>query len=549
MKEQFRRRIFLVLAFLLIALCVFSLTNARSLGVLSADDSFYYFRTAQHIVAGDGSTFDGINFSNGYHPLWMMLLLPVFWIASNDSEMALRLVYAVLSIILGVSMVIYWSFLKKKCGAFAATAILPFFAAPIVLNQFTNGLESGLLILVLGILLWCVDRWELLLPQNGLGRKAALGALFALLFLCRLDTAFILIGAATVTCLFYKVRFWSVPGIINAVKAYWPVLVVFLLLVSPYLLWNRHHTGHLVPISGALKSSFPHVEGSLRRAINRQWLPYSVIISGFVVFVIAWLIMPTGLLRKQLKAGVQADSGIVMLMGVGLGALLHFTYSMCFTTWGTFSWHFASYIPLLLFMGATVFAWLKFRNLRWAAAALSGLALLLSIAGIAWGLSTKKQLHDMWYTSATWARENTPEDATFGMTDCGYFAYFSHRRTVNLDGLINGYEYQHALTSGELPRYFEHCGMDYICDYEVNVNGQPQHLVHLNHILASEYRKGKRGYQIHLEKNEAVFASPQCKEYNGRPIQFMIWKYEPKELFEVTNEIDSTTSYAKTKPN
>ena len=69
-------------------------------------------------------------------------------------------------------MAIYWSFLKKKCGAFGATAILPFFVLPIVLNQFTNGLESGLLILVLGILLWSVDRWQLLLPQNGIGTKS-----------------------------------------------------------------------------------------------------------------------------------------------------------------------------------------------------------------------------------------------------------------------------------------------------------------------------------------------------------------------------------------
>ena len=539
-----------ILAFIVIAGAVFSLTNARGLGVLAADDSFYYYRTAQHIVAGDGSTFDGINFTNGYHPLWMLLLLPIFKFAGGDSELALRLVYGLLSIILAGSMVIYWSFLKKKCGAFAATAILPFFALPIVLNQFTNGLESGLLILVLGILLWCVDRWDLLPPQNGLARKAALGFLLALLFLCRLDTAFILIGVATVTCVFYRVRFWSVPGMANALKAYWAVLVVFVVLVSPYLLWNRAHTGHMVPISGALKSSFPHVEGSLLRAIRPQWAPYSIIITAFVIFALASLLLPTGLLRRQFQPGAQADSGIVMLLGIGLGALMHFTYSVCFTTWGTFSWHFASYIPLLLFLGALVFAWLKLKGLPWVGGAFSVVVLVVAIAGTAWGWTTKKKVHDMWYASATWARENTPENATFGMTDCGYFAYFSHRRTINLDGLINGYEFQHALTSSDLPRYFKHCGLDYVCDYEVAANGLPEHFVNLNRILASEYRKGKRGYQFHLEKSQALFTSPLYKEYNGRPIQFMIWKYEPQELFEVNSQSTiTTTSYAKGKLN
>ena len=45
---------------------------------LLSDDAFYYFKIASHIVAGEGSTFDGIARTNGYHPLWMIVLLGVF---------------------------------------------------------------------------------------------------------------------------------------------------------------------------------------------------------------------------------------------------------------------------------------------------------------------------------------------------------------------------------------------------------------------------------------------------------------------------------------
>src|SRR6185437_1388760 len=100
MKQKFTTLALLLMVFMTITGTVLSLTNARSLGVLAADDSFYYYRTAQHIVAGDGSTFDGINFTNGYHPLWMTLLLPIFKFAGGNSELALRLVYALLSVIL-----------------------------------------------------------------------------------------------------------------------------------------------------------------------------------------------------------------------------------------------------------------------------------------------------------------------------------------------------------------------------------------------------------------------------------------------------------------
>ena len=44
------------------------------------DDSFYYFQIARNLAAGQFSTFDGgITRTNGYHPLWMLLLTPFYW--------------------------------------------------------------------------------------------------------------------------------------------------------------------------------------------------------------------------------------------------------------------------------------------------------------------------------------------------------------------------------------------------------------------------------------------------------------------------------------
>lgn len=40
------------------------------------DDAYYYFRIAENIARGNGSTFDGINTTNGYQPLWCWLLVP-----------------------------------------------------------------------------------------------------------------------------------------------------------------------------------------------------------------------------------------------------------------------------------------------------------------------------------------------------------------------------------------------------------------------------------------------------------------------------------------
>src|SRR5687768_7036872 len=41
---------------------------------LTVDDSFYYLRIAENVANGLGPTFDGVEPTNGFHPLWMGLL-------------------------------------------------------------------------------------------------------------------------------------------------------------------------------------------------------------------------------------------------------------------------------------------------------------------------------------------------------------------------------------------------------------------------------------------------------------------------------------------
>ena len=45
------------------------------------DDAYYYFQIARNLAEGHFSTFDGgITRTNGYHPLWMLLITPFYWI-------------------------------------------------------------------------------------------------------------------------------------------------------------------------------------------------------------------------------------------------------------------------------------------------------------------------------------------------------------------------------------------------------------------------------------------------------------------------------------
>src|SRR4029078_7829570 len=45
---------------------------------LTQDDGYYYFKIAQNLAAGRGSTFDGLHGTNGYHPLWLLVVGALF---------------------------------------------------------------------------------------------------------------------------------------------------------------------------------------------------------------------------------------------------------------------------------------------------------------------------------------------------------------------------------------------------------------------------------------------------------------------------------------
>src|SRR5262245_27151358 len=49
------------------------------------DDSFYAFEVARHIARGHGSTFDGVHPTNGYQPLYVLLLVPVYWLSGDHA--------------------------------------------------------------------------------------------------------------------------------------------------------------------------------------------------------------------------------------------------------------------------------------------------------------------------------------------------------------------------------------------------------------------------------------------------------------------------------
>jgi len=62
---------------------------------LTVDDSFYYLQVARNLAAGHGPTFDQVSLTNGFHPLWMALLVPIVRLGGPSTGTVMRLVLTI----------------------------------------------------------------------------------------------------------------------------------------------------------------------------------------------------------------------------------------------------------------------------------------------------------------------------------------------------------------------------------------------------------------------------------------------------------------------
>ena len=159
------------------------------------DDAYYYFKTAQNISEGLGSTFDGINLTNGYHPLWMLICIPIFALARFNLILPLRVLLLILAVMRAVTAILLYHLLKKNLSNPIAILAALYWAFSYRLHGliYQQGLETGL-----GFL--CVFWFLTLIQRFDEDRKTAsvkpiqiafLGFAAALVMLSRLDLVFL----------------------------------------------------------------------------------------------------------------------------------------------------------------------------------------------------------------------------------------------------------------------------------------------------------------------------------------------------------------------
>ncbi len=167
----------------------------------TTDDAFYYFQVARNISEGHGSTFDRIHPANGYHPLWMLVMIPVFSLARLDLYLPLRLV-VLISVLLsaGTGLLLYHHLSRLIARPLAVLAAFFWaFYAPLHGVATKLGMEAGINAFTVMLFLYqaaqILDKPE---DQEGRADRLRLGMTAVLALFSRLDNAFLVLAVGLV---------------------------------------------------------------------------------------------------------------------------------------------------------------------------------------------------------------------------------------------------------------------------------------------------------------------------------------------------------------
>ncbi|MCH8877292.1 MAG: glycosyltransferase family 39 protein [Chloroflexi bacterium] len=453
----------------------------RNLVRYVADDAFYYFQISKNIATGGGVTFDGLNKTNGFHPIYVVLLVVLFRWFPNSRHGPIRAALVFLGLLNVATAWFVYAFVLALAGPWAALfASAVWLFNPAVIYTSLQGTEASIWVFLgaLSAYLWF---WMRLTGNEGAWTVIfLLGMLTGLAFLARSE-AILLFGAIGLD-LFLVSQAGSIVLSVARVALY---SIGALLVVSPWLAWNSKNFGKLTQTSGDIIAYHRHHVAllgttGLFRFVNFVRLGMGNTVyafNRFLDFVLGDRII------TALFSGIVIG---VLLAGPGLAlssfSLRDIAFLVVFITlvilfYGGWLWNFQDWYFLFACFAGTIFVGIGGRvlletPLSSETSALTVFAILLVLVfaaiDIRTGVRGRLKHQPVMYEAARWLYDNTDKDVRIGSFNSGIIGYYSDRTVVNLDGVINN-EAAFAIRRGQLLEYIRETNIKYVVDFEIGV--------------------------------------------------------------------------------
>ncbi len=281
------------------------------------DDAHYYRVVARRLAQSGVSSFDGQTLTNGYHPLWLLVLTAQDVTLGSAARTTLLIELALTSAGL-------WFLL----GSFRAKSLLfrvafAVFYALCVRRCAVNGMEISLLFCGIGLFMRMLQR-----RLEGVENEFALGAAAAFCVGARLDSALFVLPMLVLGC--GEVR--------RALKP----LVLVVAAAAVYAGANLWFFGLAIPVSGAVKSMGGlQINGLLIDQMVGSG-PWSGGLKPALVFANAVTVRPVVLCVASIVAFLVVPrdwSSRRLCLGFLIGFGLFSFKLVCLSSWRVWSWY------------------------------------------------------------------------------------------------------------------------------------------------------------------------------------------------------------------
>lgn len=390
------------------------------------DDAYYYLGVARNISLGNGSVFASPLETNGYQPLWLLILTGASFLVTADHRLLVLATHVLTAVIIAG-----FFFVSGRQEGKVWPAALTVLAFPTVTLA---GMETTLLPL-LALLYFRADGWKR-------------GGLASLIFLTRLDAVGLILGREVYQLLVKRTVDFRAASVLVAVGI-------------TYAAFNYAVFGTPVPVSGLAKSI-----GNVR---GENWLV------GFQGIAAAFPVLAIMILARYRSSSLSSLKHLEPLFASVFALGCSLAYYSVFSGWILWSWYFwplalIFYFSLLEFDGSELGLVRTGRKLLVPLVVLIGMfglwpsfhspilaAFGTQPARISWGAANIAMVDRI---------ANAPlKSATFAMGDrAGSLGFLLPDRFdfVQTEGLVANLEYTKALRSGTAEDFLARVPVDYL---------------------------------------------------------------------------------------
>lgn len=439
----------------------------RVLAGRTPDDAYYFVVIARNLAAGRGPTFDGVDLTTGYQPLWQGVLAALAVVVPDSQLLQVAL-------LVGAALAVFGYFaLARVTGS--VVALTPFGLAvgfavasgPLAWERSVNGMRGAVVIAAMALVALAAQRWW---AKPSAASMGLVGVAAGLLCLGR-TTHIVTVVVIPLLLLWGLARTGRRPAVVATFGA-WAAGVVAVCL--PWFVWSWVTVGTAASSAGAVKThwqqastgSFPSGAGLTQTrlaATTELWRQ----VSGVAPFTYRWPSGPRELLQLAVLVVVawgvlralRRRPAAVVVVAPALAVVGRYGVELLWIPNLRSSWYTAPIFTLTGLAVAVAVSWLVRRSAQWAPADRIGAApgWVRVVGQVAVGLVVVVAVgRQAVRIPPTWGEANweageeirsLPPEARIGSFDTGSLGYL-RPGVVNLDGLVRGPDYVERVTSG-----------------------------------------------------------------------------------------------------